>query len=147
MNIKIQKKLCVPTQCKHECVSICPQNKKGKEAIKIGKSIAEVNNQNCINCLQCVYVCPFEAIQAVSKTKKVISQQKLKQTKPSRESKKDKKPYEMDEDVYEPFNEKYTIFSRRTWDEEYKGYKKPIYAKAQERAAMGLDGYSEIEGA
>ncbi len=147
MSIKIQKKLCVPSKCQHECVEVCPQNKKGKEAIKIGKTIAEVNHTNCISCLQCVYVCPFEAITATSKKNKVIPTEVLKSKKPSKASKQEKKPFELNEEVYEQFNEKYTIFSRRMWDEEYEGYKKPIYAKAHERAAMGLDGYSEIERA
>ena len=147
MIIKIQPTFCVPSDCKHECVDICPQNKKGKETIKIINNLAAVDHATCIDCLRCVYACPFEALIAVSKSKKDISHKKLKEKKTGKESKKQKKPFELDADIYEPFNEKYTIFSRRIWDEEYEGYKKPIFAKAKERAAMGLDGYSEIESA
>lgn len=147
MNIRIDKNLCTPSECEHECVSICPQNSKGKEAIKVNKNLADIVKSNCINCLYCVYVCPFEAIKAVSKSKKTIPISQLKREKQSKETLREKKPFEVNEDVYEPFNEKYTIFSRRMWDEEYAGYQKPIFAKVQERAALGLDGYSEIEGA
>ncbi|MHA1198559.1 MAG: 4Fe-4S binding protein, partial [Candidatus Heimdallarchaeaceae archaeon] len=125
MSIKIQKKLCVPTQCKHECVEVCPQNKKGKEAIKIGKTIAEVNHTNCISCLQCVYACPFDAIEAVVKDKQNITKTTLHVKE--KKGKKAKKLFEINEDIYKPFSEKYTIFSRRMWDEEFSGYKTPIF--------------------
>ena len=145
MSLQVLKKNCLSTECQHECVEVCPQNKKGKMAIKIDKKLAVINKTNCISCLQCVYACPFDAIEAILKNKQKLTKQSL-QAKEKR-SKKDRKLFEINEDVYESFNEKYTIFSRRMWDEEFEGYKKPIYAKAQERSAMGLDGYSEIEGA
>jgi len=145
MSLQVVVESCNPNECQHECVSVCPQNKKGKIAIKVEKTIAEINKSNCINCLQCVYACPFDAIEAVLKNKSKITKETLQSKEKERQRRKDKKLFEINEDVYEPFNEKYTIFSRRLWDEEYEGFKKPIFGKAKERSEMGLDGYSEIE--
>ncbi len=147
MSLLVLEKTCNPKKCQHECVEVCPQNKKGKTAIKIDKSIAVVNESNCISCLQCVYACPFEAIEVEMKNKKKLTPKILKATSEKKTVDKDKKVFEINEDVYKQFNEKYTIFSRRMWDEEFEGYKKPIYAKAHERAQLGIDGYSELENA
>lgn len=143
MSLLVLEKICSPKECEHECVDVCPQNKKGKTAIEVEKEIAEIHHKNCISCLQCVYACPFDAIEAILKNKQKLTKQSL-QAKEKR-SKKDRKLFEINEDVYEPFNERYTIFSRRMHDEEYEGYKKPIFGKAKDRIALNLDGYSEIE--
>ncbi|MHA1447531.1 MAG: reductive dehalogenase [Candidatus Heimdallarchaeaceae archaeon] len=129
MSLQVLKKNCFSTECQQECVEVCPQNKKGKIAIKIEKELAVINKTNCISCLQCVYACPFDAIEAILKNKQTLTKQSL-QVKEKR-NKKDKKLFEINEDVYEPFNEKYTIFSRR--------------GKAKDRIGLKLDGYSEIE--
>jgi len=147
MSLLVLEKICNPKQCQHECVEVCPQNKKGKIAIKVEKSIAEVIDSNCINCLQCVYACPLEAIEVEIKNKKILSPKDLKTPLSQKTKGKGKQIFEINEDVYQQFNEKYTIFSRRMWDEEFAGYKKPIYEKAHERAQMGIDGYSELERA
>lgn len=136
---------CKPTQCKQECIDICPQNKRGKIAIKIEKNTAVIIKSNCIDCLQCVYACPFDAIEVKRSYEEKIIQGKLKLRTKNKDWKKEKQPFEIDEEVFQRFNEKNTIFSRRMWDESFDGYKKPIFGKAKEKAAMGLDGYSEIE--
>ncbi len=143
MSLQILNKNCLSTECQHECVEVCPQNKKGKIAIKIERKLAEINHKNCISCLQCVYACPFDAIEVVLKNKKTLTKEAL-QIK-EKKSKKDRRIFEINEEVYEPFNEKFTIFSRRMWDEDFEGYKKPIFGKAKDHATKGMDGYSEIE--
>ncbi|MCG3222630.1 MAG: reductive dehalogenase [Candidatus Heimdallarchaeota archaeon] len=147
MSLLVLERICSPKKCEHECVDVCPQNKKGKTAIKIEKEIAEIIHKNCISCLQCVYVCPFEAIEVEIDDKKRITPKILKTPEKKKTKEKDKEAFEVNADVYESFNEKFTIFSRRMWDEEFEGYKKPIFEKAKERAAQGLDGYSELESA
>ncbi|MHA1552517.1 MAG: 4Fe-4S dicluster domain-containing protein, partial [Candidatus Heimdallarchaeaceae archaeon] len=111
MSIHIILEICDSSACGLECIDVCPQNKKGKTAIEISKNKAHIVKKNCISCLQCVYACPFDAIEAILKNKQKLTKQSL-QVKEKR-SKKDKKLFEINEDVYEPFNEKYTIFSRR----------------------------------
>jgi len=145
MSLQVLKKTCSPKQCELECVDVCPQNKKGKIAIKVEKEIAEINQGNCISCLQCVYVCPFEAIEVEIKDKKRLTPKVLKTT--SKKTDEEEQVFEINEDVYERFNEKYTIFNRRMWDEDFEGFKRPIYEKAHERSLLGIDGYSDLEQA
>ena len=147
MTIQIIQNLCRPDLCNHECVEVCPQNKKDKLALKVEHAIAEIVKKNCINCLQCVYACPLDAIEVeISKHKKFTSSD-FKALDCKNVSKKEKKVFQIDEDVFQRFNEKYTIFSRRIWDEDFDGYKRPIFENASRRAEMGLDGYSKVEQA
>jgi reductive dehalogenase len=147
MNLIVIEQSCKSTECQQECTSICPQNKKEKIAIKIENKYPKVIANNCISCLQCVYVCPFEAIEVKISDRKELTPKVLKKEISKKSAREENIIFEINEDVYERFDEKLTIFNRRLWDEEYKGYKKPIFEKAQERAAMGLDGYSELESA
>ena len=147
MSLLVLEKICSPKNCDHECIDVCPQNKKDKTTIRIEKNKAVINPHNCISCLQCVYVCPLEAIEVEMDNEKRVTPQILKTTNKSKSKEKGDAFFEINEDVYQRFNEKYTIFSRRIWDEEYEGYKRPIFEKAYERAEKGLDGYSELERA
>ena len=147
MSLIVLEKSCKSIKCKQECVSVCPQNKKEKIAIKIENKYAKVIANNCISCLQCVYACPVEAIEVKISEKKKLTPKVLKKETPKKIFRQEKKVFEINEDVYERFDEKLTIFNRRMWDETYEGFKRPIFEKAQERAAMGLDGYSELENA
>ena len=145
MSIPIILEICYPSACGLECVDVCPQNKKGKLAIEIKDNKAHIIKKNCINCLQCVYACPLDAIETtIGVSQKEVSS-KLKSGKTSKTVQEDKSVFTIDETVFERYSEKKTIFNRRIWDESYEGYKKPIYGKASERAALGIDGYSEIE--
>lgn len=147
MILFVIEKCCKSSECQQECVNVCPQNKKGKTAIKIENQYAKVIASNCISCLQCLYVCPFEAIEIKITEEKRLKPKILKKETPKKKSLKEEKIFEINEEIYERFDEKLTIFNRRIWDESYEGYKRPIFEKAQERAELGLDGYSELESA
>jgi reductive dehalogenase len=145
MSLFVLEKICSPDKCQLECVDVCPQNKKGKMAIKIENDTIDIDHNECISCLQCLYVCPFEAIEVEVKNKKRLTPKILKSSEKKKSQEKNGRIFEINEDVYKRFNEKHTIFSRRIWDEDYEGYKRPIFEKALERAEKGLDGYSELE--
>ncbi|MBY9002111.1 MAG: reductive dehalogenase [Candidatus Heimdallarchaeota archaeon] len=147
MSIHILTDICNPNTCNSECIKICPQNKKAKTAIEISKDKANVIKKNCINCLQCVYACPLDAIEATLTKGKRVNSASLKAKSSKKDIRSQKNVFEIDEEVFERYNEKKTIFNRRIWDESFEGFKKPIYGKASERAALGIDGYSEIEQA
>ncbi|MHA1621698.1 MAG: reductive dehalogenase [Candidatus Heimdallarchaeaceae archaeon] len=147
MNIPIILDNCDPSACGRECVSICPQNKKGKLTIEIKNDKAHIIKKNCINCLQCVYACPLNAIETKVGASKKETPSKLKAETTKKSKRKEENVFTIDETVFERYSEKKTIFNRRLWDEKFEGYKKPIYGKASEKAALGIDGYSEIEQA
>ena len=67
MSLHVLEITCSPDKCQHECVEVCPQNKKNKIAIKIKKSIAEVIDSHCISCFQCTSVCPKENTLTIGK--------------------------------------------------------------------------------
>lgn len=133
---------CNINKCNQECVSICPQNKRGKEAIRINKnrSIAEINNNNCIECYRCVSVCPLQAI-------------KVKDSHVSNDNRRKKRVdqnqkntiFQIDEDIYTQMSERNTVFARVGWDEDFEGYHKGIFENAHKKIEQGIDGYSEIE--
>ncbi|MHA1258077.1 MAG: 4Fe-4S dicluster domain-containing protein [Candidatus Heimdallarchaeaceae archaeon] len=147
MNISVRKEKCMPSTCNQECVSVCPQNKKGKVAIKIKNKKAEILRNNCINCLQCLYACPLDAIVTkTSKGKKLTSKDlHLNYKQKGKKGKEEKELFEINKEIYKRYDEKYTIFNRRLWDQSYEGYKKPIFMNARAKIEQGLDGYSEIE--
>ncbi|MCK4973505.1 MAG: 4Fe-4S binding protein, partial [Candidatus Heimdallarchaeota archaeon] len=145
MSIPIILEICDPNACGQECVDVCPQNMKGKLAIEIKDDKAYIMKKNCINCLQCVYACPLDAIETTIGVSKKETPSKLKSEKTSKTKQEEKSVFTIDGTVFERYSEKKTIFSRRIWDESFEGYKKPIFGIASERAALGIDGYSEIE--
>jgi ATP-binding cassette subfamily E protein 1 len=61
----VDKDLCKPTKCAHECARVCPINRKGEDCIKIAE-YAEIVEPLCIGCGLCVKACPFDALTVVN---------------------------------------------------------------------------------
>ncbi len=61
----VEKDLCKPTKCAHECARVCPINRKGEDCIKIAE-YAEIVEPLCIGCGLCVKACPFDALTVVN---------------------------------------------------------------------------------
>jgi len=66
----IDKELCKPHKCGHECVKACPVNRKGEDCIVI-KEFSTINELLCIGCGLCVKQCPFHAITVVNLPEKL----------------------------------------------------------------------------
>ncbi|MBI5035886.1 ATP-binding cassette domain-containing protein [Candidatus Micrarchaeota archaeon] len=66
----IDSALCKPSQCGHECVSVCPVNKLNQECVIIKEDaeekIASIAAPLCTGCGMCVRKCPFHAISVVN---------------------------------------------------------------------------------
>ena len=61
----IDKELCTPKKCGHECSKFCPVNRKGEECIKIFEK-SHIDEVLCIGCGICQNKCPFGAITIVN---------------------------------------------------------------------------------
>ncbi|MCX6819140.1 MAG: ribosome biogenesis/translation initiation ATPase RLI [Candidatus Aenigmarchaeota archaeon] len=61
----IDKELCTPKKCCHECMKYCPINRKGEECVKVD-STAIIEEPLCIGCGICTKKCPFAAISIVN---------------------------------------------------------------------------------
>ncbi len=61
----LDKELCKPHKCGHECQKFCPVNRKGEECVKIAGS-SVIDEGLCIGCSICVKKCPFKAISIVN---------------------------------------------------------------------------------
>jgi len=66
----LDKELCKPKKCSHECKKVCPVNRKGEECIKITDR-AVIDENLCIGCSLCVKKCPFKAISVVNLPEKL----------------------------------------------------------------------------
>ena len=66
----LDKELCRPKKCGHECQKFCPVNRKGDECIKISDK-AVIDEGLCIGCSICVKKCPFKAISIVNLPEKL----------------------------------------------------------------------------
>ncbi len=133
---------CNINMCSQECVNICPQNKREKEAIRINKDtqLAEINKKHCIECYRCISVCPLQVITVndghVSKAHRRKKQVDQKQKNII---------FQIDEDSYTQMSERNTVFARVGWDEDFEGYHKGIFENAHKKIQQGIDGYSDIE--
>jgi ATP-binding cassette subfamily E protein 1 len=61
----VDKELCKPKKCGHECAKVCPVNRKGENCVTISEN-AIIDESLCIGCGLCVKKCPFMAIDVVN---------------------------------------------------------------------------------
>jgi ATP-binding cassette subfamily E protein 1 len=63
----IDRELCLPKKCGHECQRFCPPQTTGHKVVEFGDDGYPVINESlCIGCNICVKKCPFSAITVVN---------------------------------------------------------------------------------
>jgi len=64
----IDKSLCKPRKCNHECVRFCPINRSGAKAVWIDEELkrARIAEELCTGCGICIKKCPYKAIKIVN---------------------------------------------------------------------------------
>ncbi|MGC8970054.1 MAG: ribosome biogenesis/translation initiation ATPase RLI [Conexivisphaera sp.] len=63
----IDRELCLPKKCGHECQRFCPPQLTGHKVVEFGEDgYPIINEQLCIGCNICVRKCPFSAITIVN---------------------------------------------------------------------------------
>ncbi|HLE07401.1 MAG TPA: ribosome biogenesis/translation initiation ATPase RLI [archaeon] len=65
----VDRSLCRPDKCQHECMNVCPINRAGENCIWISERTdgkkAAISEELCIDCGLCIKACPFGAIEIV----------------------------------------------------------------------------------
>ena len=65
----VDRNLCRPDKCQHECMNVCPINRAGENCIWISERTdgmkAAISEELCIDCSLCIKACPFGAIEIV----------------------------------------------------------------------------------
>ena len=69
----IDKELCRPTKCGHECEKACPINRKGELCIVVRKK-AVIDESLCIGCHLCIKPCPFNAVNIINLPEQLTEQ-------------------------------------------------------------------------
>ncbi len=70
----IDRELCNPDRCTHECQRFCPPVRMGIPCIEFVEGEPIINEELCIGCGICVKKCPFEAITIVNLPKELSTQ-------------------------------------------------------------------------
>lgn len=69
----VEKSLCKPDKCNHECVRFCPVNRAGSKCVWIDDELnrAAIDERLCVGCGICVRKCPFSAIHIINLPEKL----------------------------------------------------------------------------
>ncbi|MFB6075818.1 MAG: 4Fe-4S binding protein, partial [Candidatus Aenigmatarchaeota archaeon] len=64
---------CKPQKCGHECIKVCPINRKGEDCVYLNEeeTRAIIDEELCIGCKLCISKCPFDAINIVNTPEKL----------------------------------------------------------------------------
>ncbi|MHA1910322.1 MAG: reductive dehalogenase [Candidatus Kariarchaeaceae archaeon] len=154
--VKVISEKCDLSQCAKECISSCPVNKRSQDlAIQIIKGKAVIDQENCSHCEICAEECPLEAIEVIKDEVMVEVSQKSRNSQKLNTSTSEKinikewkkKPYVLDEGIYQPFRRDKNIFSRVMNDPDFKDYMVGIQANINKITSKNKKGYSVIDNA
>ena len=69
----VNRELCRPRKCQHECVRFCPINRGGSKCVWLDEEDgkARISEPLCVGCGICVRKCPFKAIMIVNLPEKL----------------------------------------------------------------------------
>lgn len=147
-HIYIDYKICDPTKCEFECMAVCPVAKRDNKNPAIfnqnGKPV--IVDELCTDCRRCQKSCPVGAIltngESLFSKLKMQGNGKLVDLKIWKS-----RPYVIDEEKFQRFNQKNTIFARVNNDPEFSSYNKGIYSSHETIFQQEKIGYSEVEAA
>ncbi len=146
--VQIKDALCVPKQCHSECMSVCPVGTQadGRDVIGLSKETQKpvIDYTLCTACGKCVAACPQSAII----TSRRIERQKCTGAETSFDLNTwRQKPYVIDSQIYRPFDERNTVFSRVLNDPSFKNYRVGIRSHLDVIFSANRHGYSRIDEA
>ncbi len=69
----VDRSLCRPEKCGHECIRFCPINRGGAKCVWLDEETgkARISEQLCVGCGICIRKCPFHAISIVNLPEKL----------------------------------------------------------------------------